>query len=95
LIIEVGGQRAGRYYLNQAADHFHVVELSILPEYQGHGIGHQLMKSVQAEAFRVNLPVRLRVARGNPAIRFYQGLSFKITGAGETHDSLEWVPGNT
>ncbi len=94
LIIEVGGRRAGRYYLNQAADHFHVIELSILPEYQKHGIGHQLMKSAQAEAIRMNLPVRLRVARGNPARKFYQGLGFKITGTGETHDSLEWVPGN-
>jgi len=92
LIIEVGGQRAGRYYLNQVADHFHVVELSILPEYQGHGIGHQLMKSIQAEAVRVNLPVRLRVAKGNPARSFYEKLGFMIRNTGETHHALVWKP---
>ncbi|MCX8238435.1 MAG: GNAT family N-acetyltransferase [Akkermansiaceae bacterium] len=57
-------------------DHLLIVELSILPDFQGHGSGRQLIKSAQAEAMRTKVPVRLSVEIGNPAMSFYEGLGF-------------------
>ncbi|MGJ8695239.1 MAG: GNAT family N-acetyltransferase [Verrucomicrobiaceae bacterium] len=90
LIIEASGRAIGRFYVNHASDHIRVVELSVLPDYQGHGIGQQLMKSVLAEGTRTGVPVRLSVALGNPAFTFYETLGFRETGRGESHLRMEW-----
>ena len=82
----------GRFCVSQANDHLLVVDLSILPDFQGQGIGLQLIKSVQVEATRTNLPVKLSVELGNPARSFYEKLGFVIRNTGETHHALVWKP---
>ena len=44
LVIVVSGKLVGRFYVNHTTNHTRVVELSVLPDYQGHGIGHQLSR---------------------------------------------------
>lgn len=90
LIIGVSGKAVGRFYVNHASDHIRVVELSIFPDYQGHGIGQQQMKSVLAEGTWTGIPVRLSVELGNPALSFYEALGFRETGRGESHLWMEW-----
>lgn len=91
-IIEANGKPIGRYYVHQASDHFLVVELSLLPNFQRFGIGAQLIRSTQAEAIRVGKPVRLSVQLGNPATSFYQKLSFQTGAKTATHQTLIWTP---
>ncbi len=92
MIIEAAGRPVGRYYVHQALDHLLIVELSILPAFQGHGIGRQLIKSAQAEAIRTKIPVRLSVEVGNPAISFYEGLGFVRTKTEASHHAMGWTP---
>lgn len=92
LIIEAGGNPVGRYYIYQAPDHLLVVELSILPDFQGLGIGRELLKSVQAEAVRTKMPVRLSVEVGNPAMSFYEGMGFVREKTEASHHGMVWRP---
>ncbi|MDB4412531.1 GNAT family N-acetyltransferase [bacterium] len=91
LIIMASGHPVGRFYIDHTPDRLRIVDLSILPDYQGHGIGHQLMKSVLAEGTRTSLPVRLSVMIGNPALDFYLKLGFVTIDKLESHLRMEWV----
>jgi|MEHZ01.3.fsa_nt_MEHZ010861193.1_3 ribosomal protein S18 acetylase RimI-like enzyme len=92
MIVEADGRPIGRYYVYQASDHLLIVELSITPAFQGHGIGSQLMKSSLAEAMRTKMPVRLSVEIGNPAISFYEGLGFVWERTEASHHGMVWMP---
>jgi GNAT superfamily N-acetyltransferase len=93
LVIVASGKLVGRFYVNHTSNHIRVVELSILPDYQGHGIGIQLMKSVLAEGTRTGLPVRLSMAIGNPVLSFYDKLGFGVVAKTDSHHGMEWIPG--
>ncbi len=64
----------------------------ILSEYQGQGIGTQLLKSLLAEAFGEGLPVTLRVLKVNPARRLYERLGFSVIRETETHYLMKVTP---
>ncbi|MDP0491845.1 MAG: GNAT family N-acetyltransferase [Verrucomicrobiota bacterium JB023] len=92
LLIIAEGERIGRIYLDHQPDHMRVVELSLLPAYQGHGIGRRFMETFQAEASRCQIPIRLSVAFGNSAFQFYEKLGFRKSGQSELHEHLTWWP---
>lgn len=92
LIVEANGKPIGRFYLDHRPDTILVVELSLLPDYQGHGIGSQLIKTVLGEATRTRVTVTLSVVIGNPALQFYQHLGFQVQSKGETHHQMKWSP---
>ena len=93
-IVTVDDRPAGRLYLVQQPDGFRVIDLSLLPKFRGSGIGTQLMKNIQAEAMRTQLPVRLQVVADNPARAFYARLGFREVGENKTdvRIHLEWRP---
>lgn len=91
LIVEANGKHIGRLYLDHKIDGIHVIELSLLPDYQGHGIGHQLLKNIQAEATRTKIPITLSVAHGNPALSFYERLGFQTNESTDTHLRMKWT----
>lgn len=92
LVVEVDGKPVGRFCVNQFNDHLLVVDLSILPDFQGHGIGSQLIKSVLAESTRTGMPVGVSVEIGHPARSFYERMGFAIFKNTESHHVMQWVP---
>jgi ribosomal protein S18 acetylase RimI-like enzyme len=89
LIIEIGGQAAGRMVMHRTAAEIRVVDLALLPPYRNRGIGTGLMGRICAGADR---PVRLSVLRGNRALGWYGRLGFsKISELG-IYEELEWHP---
>ncbi len=62
-----------------------IVNIEILPDYQGRGLGAALVHGIIAAADSRNLPVRLHVLKINPARRLYERLGFVINGETETH----------
>jgi ribosomal protein S18 acetylase RimI-like enzyme len=77
-IIVMAGQDVGVISVEKGEQEVFLSRLYILPEYQGRGIGTQLIKRVLAEAFGDNLPVSLRVLRVNPAKELYERLGFVV-----------------
>lgn len=77
LAIEVGGQAVGRLYLDESAEHDQVVDISLLPDRRGHGIGGAVIMQVQASAALRGRSVALHVLANNVgAQRLYQRLGF-------------------
>ncbi|MHA7869842.1 MAG: GNAT family N-acetyltransferase [Salipiger thiooxidans] len=82
----------GRLYVDRRDDEMHIIELSLLPAFQGRGIGTDILRSLLNEAHGGKVPVRLKVERQNPAVRLYQRHGFSTISASGHHLSMEWHP---
>src|ERR1051325_6163687 len=71
-VIERGGAAAGRLLVLRSDEAVHVIDISLLPEHRGKGIGTKLLKELQAEAKTAGKPLTIHVERFNPALRLYQ-----------------------
>ena len=68
-------------------------KIYILPEYQGRGIGTQLIREILDKAGRKGLPVGLRVLKVNPAKGLYERLGFEVVAQTGTHYVMRAMPG--
>lgn len=84
----------GRYYLQRTAPEHLIVDISLLPQMRGHGIGSTLIRHSQAEAMEAGRGMCLHVAHHNPAARrLYERLAFRAEGdAGAAHQFMRWAP---
>jgi ribosomal protein S18 acetylase RimI-like enzyme len=93
-IILFKNQRAGRLIVSRTDEEINLVDIALLPEYRGVGIGTALIKDLFAEAGKMNRPVRLQVATMNPqAKRLYTRLGFSISGEDQMYIQMEWQKG--
>ena len=60
--------------------HIEVIDVALLPEYRGHGIGSSVLRGVLAHADRVGRSVELHVEKQSRAVRLYERLGFAISG---------------
>lgn len=91
-IVLVDGRPAGRFYLDRGRDEIRIVDLSLLPEFRGRGVGGRLLDEVLDEARRTGLPVRLHVEHFNRAQRLYERRGFLPVSSTDTHTLMEWGP---
>jgi ribosomal protein S18 acetylase RimI-like enzyme len=84
-IILVDGMNVGVIAVRWSETDAYLVDIEILPAYQGRGLGAAVIQGVIAEADARNLPMRLQVLKVNPALRLYERLGFVVTGETETH----------
>jgi ribosomal protein S18 acetylase RimI-like enzyme len=91
-IIVFQGQEIGLVTRQEADDHIQLLQLFLLPEAQGRGIGSSVLAKVLDEADRTHRSVALRVLKSNPRARaFYERHGFALVGETETHYELERV----
>jgi ribosomal protein S18 acetylase RimI-like enzyme len=76
-IIERSGVPAGRLYLARWEKEIRIVDITLLPEHRGAGIGTKLLKALQEEANRAGKKLSIHVERHNPALQLYQRLGFQ------------------
>lgn len=82
-IILKDGAPAGRLYVAQEADEMRVLDIALLPDFRGQGIGTTLLQCLMAEVAERRIPLRLHVERHNRARRLYERLGFHaITDSG-------------
>jgi ribosomal protein S18 acetylase RimI-like enzyme len=77
-IVMIGDTPAGRLYISRGQKEIRIVDISLLPEYCGIGIGGKLMRELLREGDEKRLPVTLHVEKNNRALEFYQRLGFRI-----------------
>lgn len=75
-VVLVDGQPAGRLYVDRRADEIRVVDIALLPEHRGNGLGTALMRALLAEADATAKRVTIHVERFNRARRLYERLGF-------------------
>lgn len=91
-IILLDGEPVGNLYVDRSESEIHVIDIALLPECRGRGIGAELLTSLLAEATEDNKPVRIYVIQGNPAIKLYSRLGFQKIGEQGIHDLMERKP---
>lgn len=91
-IIEVAGRPAGRLYVDRTAQEIRIVDIALVAEFRGDGIGTELLRGLLAEGDAAGLPVTIHVEQGNRARRLYERLGFtKVADAG-AYDLCERRP---
>ncbi len=76
--------------VNETIDTFHIVELEIVPEYQGKGIGSKILQDIILKMSDVGKKVRLGCFTINKkALKLYEKNGFRKYGETSTHTLLE------
>jgi GNAT superfamily N-acetyltransferase len=76
-VILRAGVPAGRLYLDRRADEHRLVDIALLPEYRGAGVGTALLTDLIGKARGANKPLRIHVEEFSPALRLYARLGFR------------------
>jgi len=76
LVIERDGVPAGRLYVHRREKEIRLVDIALLPEHRGFGIGSRLLGELIAESTAAGKPLRIHVEKNNPALRLYERLGF-------------------
>ena len=92
VIIEKDGQPIGRLYVDRQPDDIRIVDIALLPEYRGTGLGTILVKEILAEGERDGIPVSIHVENFNPAMRLYLRLGFKHVDTNGVYHLMKWEP---
>jgi ribosomal protein S18 acetylase RimI-like enzyme len=83
----------GRVIVHRAGDATTLVDISLLPEHRGRGIGGGLIRELVQRCAQEGVPVSLQVLKTNPAARLYQRLGFVKTSEDEVYLQMEKRPG--
>ena len=78
-IIERAGVPLGRLYVARWEREIRIMDVALLPEHRGSGIGTKLLRELQDEARLAGKTLSIHVERFNPALRLYERLGFKMT----------------
>ena len=92
LIVLGDGEPIGRLYLARLDDEIRIVDIALLPQHRGAGIGSRLIDDVIAEADSAGLAVRLHVEPWNPALRLYERRGFRVVAERGAYLFLERPP---
>jgi ribosomal protein S18 acetylase RimI-like enzyme len=77
-VIVIDGQPAGRLYVYRGDAEVRIVDIALLPEQRGSGVGGALLRELLAEADAAGKRVTIHVERLNPALRLYERLGFTV-----------------
>lgn len=91
-ILEKGGEPIGRLYIDRRADEHRLIDIALLPEFRGKGLGSELMGRVLDEAREAAKMVRIHVEQNNPAMRLYLRLGFEKIEDQGVYYLMEWRP---
>ena len=94
-VVEVSGEPAGRLYLHRGSDEIRIIDIALLPEFRGRGLGSSLLRSVLDEADSAGRPVTIHVEQHNPALRLYERLGFQVRDNRGLYYFLERPPART
>ena len=91
-IIETTQSPVGRLYLDRWAREIRIMDIAILPEHRGTGIGTQLLRELQDDAARCGKSLSIHVERMNPALALYQRIGFQMIEDKGVYLLMEWKP---
>ncbi|QNQ10179.1 GNAT family N-acetyltransferase [Sphingomonas alpina] len=91
-VIEADGAPVGRLYLFRGTRDHRIVDISLLPETSGQGIGGTLLDRVMAEAAALGRGVSIHVEGFNPARRLYDRKGFREIERRGPYWLMEWFP---
>ncbi len=89
-IIQIDGMDVGLFKKEVKDGSLFLWDIQLEENYRNRGIGSDLIALIKAEAKCLNLPIRLRVLKGNPADHFYRIHGFKVVEEMDNCFEMEW-----
>lgn len=89
-IVQAEARDVGVVAVTRRPSECFLVNIQIVPDCQGQGLGTALIRDLQDQARAEDIPVALRVILSNRARMLYEQLGFVITGQSDTHYYLRW-----
>jgi ribosomal protein S18 acetylase RimI-like enzyme len=91
-IICLDGDPIGRILVDRNSKALHLIDIAILENHRGQGIGTTLIGHLLLECRSQGLPMHLQVLQANPALRLYQRLGFTQTTADPIYIQMLYTP---
>jgi ribosomal protein S18 acetylase RimI-like enzyme len=89
-VLEDNGLPVGRLYLERRDTTLHILDIALLPEWRGRGIGTAIMEWICAQAGAAGKSVTIAVEKFNPAQTLYRRLGFREIADQGPHWEMEW-----
>jgi ribosomal protein S18 acetylase RimI-like enzyme len=89
-VIEREGVSIGRLYVAHWEREIRIMDIALLPEHRGSGIGTELLRELQEEARAAGKSLTIHVERFNPALRLYERLGFRQIEDKGVYLLLQW-----
>ncbi|CAN5588206.1 hypothetical protein BH10ACI3_BH10ACI3_21130 [soil metagenome] len=92
-VILYENEPAGRIIIGRSGAEISLIDIAVLPQFQGNGIGSEIISRLKQEAANAAIPVVLTVDLANPkAFALYQKLGFAVSGETQLNYSMQWTP---
>ena len=89
-VIERDGVSIGRLYVARWEKEIRIVDITLLPEFRGSGLGTELLRDLQGEAQAAGKSLTIHVERFNRALQLYERLGFKEIEDKGVYLLMEW-----
>lgn len=86
------GVRAGYVFVDREPHELRLVEIALLPQFRGRGLGTDIIRGLQMEAAQRGIPVGLTVRMDNRARDLYVRLGFDVVSTHEPYLQMVWSP---
>jgi ribosomal protein S18 acetylase RimI-like enzyme len=83
------GEPVGQLWVLRSREEVRMLDVALLPEHRGAGLGTRLVTELLAEGRARGVPVRLQVLADSPARRLYERLGFHPVGAAGVYQHME------
>lgn len=90
-VIESDKTSIGRLYVDRREQEIRIIDIALLPDFRGKGVGTFLMQLLFDEASKENKSVTIHVEHNNPAMHLYQRLGFKHIHDEGVYYFMEWT----
>lgn len=91
-VIEAGSVPAGRLYVDHWDKEIRIMDIALLPEFRGQGIGTHFLRKLQKEAQTASKVLSIHVETFNPAKRLYERLGFVLAEDKGVYHFMTWTP---
>lgn len=91
-IVLLDGRPVGRFLVERRADVIHIIDIALLPEVRGVGVGSILIQRLLRECRAASLPCILQVLKSNRAQRLYARLGFRVMTDDGVRYLMRWEP---
>ena len=91
-IVEKDGKAIGRLWVDEWRDQIRLVDVALMAEHRGSGIGTQLLRDVLARGAAAGKPVTIHVEAYNPALHLYRRLGFEQVDTNGVYYLMKWTP---
>jgi GNAT superfamily N-acetyltransferase len=89
-VIECDGEPVGRLYVDRWEREIRIMDIALLTEWRGRGIGSGLLEALQTEGAAVGKVLSIHVEKFNPALQWYERLGFQAVEDKDVYWLMRW-----